>query len=435
MKITHKLKHAMNKLGIKTLRKHQIKPIDSTLDGQDTLIIAPTGSGKSAIFQCAALVMYEKTRFWTLVVEPTVSLMIDQVERLNRQGVGAELISSTHHMKTNGIIYLTNDGYERQLELAVPFLYVTPERLTSRSFQKAIAHSPPGMVVIDEAHCILDWGYTFRSSYLKIADFITKLKRRPVIAAFTATAPECYREEICHLLQLHNPKIFVNSLVRPNLILLHENCSELSIKQRLSQVKHYVKKYRQDGRVVIYCATRKYVDMVANYLTDQFPSEVVKCHAYMDSGKREKNEIAFIRGKKRIMVATTAFGMGVDVPDIRLVIHFNLPLSVIDYYQQIGRAGRDGNKAHAVLLYHPDDIDLAKHIVLKADLTDDRKEWLGKQVQKMVDLTESDSCIMQQLLSALGEKHPKTCRHCTNCQQRRRGYDGPAEDQGWDSHH
>ncbi|RHR11029.1 ATP-dependent DNA helicase RecQ [Pseudoflavonifractor sp. AF19-9AC] len=428
MKFNYNLKYAMEQLHIKTLRKHQIKPIDSILNRQDTLVISPTGSGKSAIFQCTALVMHKKTRAWTLVIEPTISLMLDQVETLNSLGIGAEWISGTHPMKTTSITYLTDEGKERRIQIDAPFLYVTPERLASPSFRKAVAHNPPGMVVIDEAHCILEWGYTFRSSYLKISDFIAQLKHRPVVAAFTATAPESYREEICRLLKLREPKIFSNSLVRPNLILLHENCSKFSIKQRLSKVKYCAKKYGQDGRVVIYCATRKYVDMVANYLTGQFPGEVVKCHAYMDSGKQEKNEVAFIRGKKRIMVATTAFGMGVDVSDIRLVIHFNLPLSVIDYYQQIGRAGRDGNKAHAVLLYHPDDIDLAKHIVSKENLTDDVKKWLARRIQEMADLAESSSCIMQQMLSALGEKHPKTCRHCTNCQRMRRGYDAPAED-------
>ena len=434
MKLKDNVKEAMKQLQIGTLRKHKIQPINCILGGQDTLVIAPTGSGKSAMFQIPALVMHQTHHSWTLVIEPTLSLMEDQVQTLNQKDVRASQISSNHPARSN-YRALTNDGWVSMLDLSAPFLYVTPERLQSQEFQKSIRKNPPGLVVIDEAHCVLDWGYTFRSSYLKIADFIAQLKHRPVIAAFTATAPESYRKDICHLLQLHNPKIFVNSLVRPNLILLRENCVELSMKQRLSQVKHYVKKYRQDGRVIIYCATRKYVDMVANYLAKQFPHELTKCHAYMAPDKREKNEVAFIRGKKHIMVATTAFGMGVDVPDIRLVIHFNLPLSVIDYYQQIGRAGRDGNKAHAVLLYHPDDINLAKHIVLKADLTDDRKEWLRKRVQEMVDLTESDSCIMQQLLSALGEKHPKTCRHCTNCQRRRRGYDGPAENQGWDSHH
>lgn len=420
MKVNYDLRNAMDKLGIKTLRKHQIQPIDNILDGQDTFVIAPTGSGKSAIFQCAALVMYKRTSSWTLVIEPTISLMLDQVETLNSLGVGAELISGAHPMKTTGIGYITNEGTEYRIQIDAPFLYVTPERLSSPSFRKAIAHNPPGMVVIDESHCILDWGYTFRSSYLNISDFISKLKRRPVVAAFTATAPESYREEICRLLKLQGPKIFSNSLVRPNLILLHENCSEFSIKQRLSKVKYYAKKYEKGGRIVIYCTTRKYVDMVSNYLTKQFPHEIAKCHAYMTPEKREKNEVAFIRGKKRIMVATTAFGMGVDVPDIRLVIHFDLPLSVIDYYQQIGRAGRDGKKAHAVLLYHPEDISLAKHIVLKEDLTDDVKKWLAGRIQEMVDLAESSSCIMQQLLSALGEKNPNTCRHCSHCQRSRR---------------
>ena len=156
MKLNYDLRNAMNELGIETLRKPQVKPINCILDGQDTFVIAPTGSGKSVIFQCAALVMYKRTGSWTLVIEPTISLMLDQVERLNRQGVGAELISSTHPMKTNGIEYITNEGKEHRIRIDVPLLYVTPERLASPSFRKAIARNPPGMVVIDEAHCILD---------------------------------------------------------------------------------------------------------------------------------------------------------------------------------------------------------------------------------------------------------------------------------------
>ena len=242
-----------------------------------------------------------------------------------------------------------------RLKQTAPFLYITPERLESPGFRMAIQNNPPGFVVIDEAHCVLDWGYTFSSSYLKIGKWLSTLKKRPVVAAFTATAPESYRSEICSLLGMEQPNIYVNSLERSNLILIREDCSGVDIKHRLSRLKYQLKKYGKNGRVVIYCSTRKYVDMVTNYLSQQFPGEVVKCHAYMVQEKREKHELNFIHGKKRIMVATTAFGMGVDVSDIRLVIHFNLPLSVIDYYQQIGRAGRDGEKAHCVLLYAEED--------------------------------------------------------------------------------
>ena len=420
MKLNRSIKSAMEQLQIGTLRKHQIQPINSILDGRDTLVIAPTGSGKSAMFQIPALVMHQTHHSWTLVIEPTLSLMEDQVQTLNQKDVRASQISSNHPARSN-YRALTNDGWVSMLDLSAPFLYVTPERLQSQEFQKSIRKNPPGLVVIDEAHCVLDWGYTFRSSYLKIGKWLSTLKKRPVVAAFTATAPESYRAEICSLLGMEQPNIYVSSLERSNLILIQEDCSGMDIKHRLSRLKYQLKKYGKDGRVVIYCATRKYVDMATNYLSKQFQGEVVKCHAYMDPEKREKYELDFIHGKKRIMVATTAFGMGVDVPDIRLVIHFNLPLSVIDYYQQIGRAGRDGEKAHCVLLYAEEDRELNIHILHKENYDEAQEKWLLERLDEMVRIATDESCIMQQVLTALGEKKPNTCRHCTTCQRNRRG--------------
>lgn len=420
MKLKDNVKYAMEQLHISTLHKHQIKPINCILEGQDTLVIAPTGSGKSAMFQIPALVMYQTHHSWTLVIEPTLSLMGDQVQALNSKGIPARQISCDHPMPSNYRM-LTNDGWVSIFNLSgAPLLYVTPERLQSKDFQASIRKNPPGLVVIDEAHCVLDWGYTFRSSYLKIGKWLSTLKNRPVVAAFTATAPESYHTEIASLLGMEQPNIYVSSLERSNLILIREDCSGMDIKHRLSRLKYQLKKYGKNGPVVIYCATRKYVDMVANCLSKQFPGEVVKCHAYMDSDKRQKNELKFIGGKKRIMVATTAFGMGVDVPDIRLVIHFNLPLSVIDYYQQIGRAGRDGEKAHCVLLYAEEDRELNANILCKEDYTGTLKELLLDRLDQMVRIITSQQCLMKQVLAVLGEEHPNTCRHCSNCQRNRR---------------
>ena len=420
MKLKANVKYAMEQLHISTLRKHQIRPINCILEGQDTLVIAPTGSGKSAMFQIPALVMYQAHHSWTLVIEPTLSLMEDQVHALKGKGIDTNQISSCHTIPTNSGI-LTNDGWIPNLNLSVPFLYVTPERLQSDVFQKIVKRNPPGLVVVDEAHCVLDWGYTFRSSYLKIGKWLSALKKRPVVAAFTATAPESCRSEICSLLGLEQPNIYVNPLERSNLILIREDCSNMNIKRRLSRLKYQLKRYGKEGRIVIYCATRKYVDMVTNYLSDRFAGEVVKCHAYMDADKRQKNEMKFISGKKRIMVATTAFGMGVDVSDIRLVIHFNLPLSVIDYYQQIGRAGRDGEKSRCVLLYAREDWELNANILCKEDYDEPLQKLLLDRLDEMVRIATGKACIMQQVLIALGEGKPNTCRHCTNCQRNRRG--------------
>ena len=420
MKIHYDVREAMDALQLKMLRKHQIHPISSILKGRDTLVIAPTGSGKSAIFQVPALVMHRKHHTWTMVIEPTLSLMEDQVQALNAKGIRANQISGNHPMEYNAT-KMTMDGPVYLQDLSAPFLYITPERLQSKPFQKAIKDNPPGLVVVDEAHCVLDWGHTFRPSYLEIGKWLSTLKKRPVVAAFTATAPETYRSEICAFLGMDEPEVCVNSLERSNLILIGEDCSAMNIKGRLSRLKYHLKKYGKEGRTVIYCATRKYVDLVSNYLSNQFPGEVVKCHAYMDPDKRQRNELKFIHGKKRIMVASTAFGMGVDVPDIRLVVHFNLPLSVTDYYQQIGRAGRDGKKSRCVLLYAGEDRDLNETILCKEDYDESLQKLLLDRLDEMIGIVTGKACIMQQVLAALGEKKPNTCRHCTNCQRNRRG--------------
>ena len=413
MKISHSFKSAWKTLRIPDKpRSGQIKAITSILNRQDTLVVAPTSFGKSAIYLVPAIVNNSKDK-WTLVIEPTLPLIADQVNKLQELGISAEMLTSRNRDEHSSILNNLSKGN-------ITVLYVTPERLQTVEFLSAVKGNPPWLVAVDEAHCVLDWGYTFRPAYLGIQSFIMELKHRPVIAAFTATAPPEYRGAICNHLGMKEPTIFTVSLERSNIILLKEDCFDLDIKKRLSRVKYNIKKYRRDGRVVVYCATRKNVDIVANYLTKQFPGEVVKCHAYMDTEKREKHEMQFINGSKPIIVATTAFAMGISVPDIRLVLHFNLPLSTIDYYQQIGRAGRDGKKSHAMLLYQPDDIELNHHILKKEDLSDETQECLSHRLDEMVSIAESDQCLMQQLLRALGEEHPKTCRHCTNCQKARR---------------
>lgn len=198
----------------------------------------------------------------------------------------------------------------------------------------------------------------------------------------------------------------------------HKNDPEYSrFSRKLRRVQTHIEKYMNSGSAVIYCATKKQVDEVSNYLAERFPGQVVKCHAFMELNKRIENELNFITGKRCIMVATTAFGMGVDKPNIRLVIHFNLPLSVIDYYQQIGRAGRDGNKAHAIMLYHPDDIVINKYLI---DKIQDKKirKWANIRLQDMITVAETGHCLMRQMLTLLGEVKKSSCNHCTNCQKR-----------------
>ena len=415
MKTSFALQQAQAQLGIKKLRKHQIEPIQSILDGYDTMVIAPTSAGKSAIYQLPALVMAEQGK-WTLVIEPTLSLISDQVQKLQDKGINAAYVTS-RNKKEHCAIYC-------RLNLnTISILYTTPEQVATVAFQLATWYNKPWLVVIDEAHCVLDWGTTFRPDYLELKESIAWMafqSHRPVIAAFTATAPPDHRRKITKLLGMKKPKPFVMSLYRKNITLLKEDCSGLKVKQRLKRMRHFIRKYGQEGRVVVYCSSRKCTDLVANYLSEMFPHEIVKCHAYMEPDKREQHELRFIRGDKRIMVATTAFGMGVDVPDIRLVLHFNLPLNVIDYYQQIGRAGRDGNPAHAVLLYAKEDLDLNRHILDHGGYAPKLEKWLHCRLDEMANVAASDSCMVRQVLGALGEESSTNCNRCTNCQRARR---------------
>jgi len=413
MKISKLFQSAWNTLQIPGKPHYeQIEAVNSIHDGHDTLVVAPTSFGKTAIYLVPAIINGNEGQ-WTLVIEPTLALIADQVNKLQNLGIVAEMMTSRNSGEHDDIL-------SRLCQNEITILYVTPERLQSKKFCAVVADNPPWFIAVDEAHCVLDWGYTFRKDYLHIKDFAKNLPNNPVIAAFTATAPPEYRPRICKLLGMKKPEICTSSLARGNIILLKEDCTGLDIKKRLSRVKYNIKKYGEDGRIVVYCATRKNVDIVFNYLSKQFPGEVVKCHAYMDSDKREKHELQFIKGSKRIMVATTAFGMGISVPDIRLVLHFNLPLSAIDYYQQIGRAGRDGKKSHAMLLYHPDDIGLNQYVLNKEVPFEDVQEWLLERLNEMVSIAESNRCLMQQVLESLGEEHPTICRHCTNCQKARR---------------
>ena len=404
---------AQAQLGIKKLRKHQIKPIQSILDGYDTMVIAPTSAGKSAIYQLPALIK-AKDRQWTLVIEPTLALIGDQVQKLQEKGIAAASITGRNGPDHDKIFQEIWNGQ-------ITLLYTTPEQLQTRRLREVMQANNPWLVVIDEAHCVTVWGYTFRPKYRQIKHQIAQHKRGPVIAAFTATAPHDDQKDIQELLGMQHTDIYSMSLRRENITLLKEDCTGLDIDQhqRLKRVGHYIRKYGEDGRVVVYCSSRRNVDIVTNYLKDKF-SGVAKCHAYMDEDERAKQEFQFICGKKRIMVATTAFGMGVDVSDIRLVLHFNLPLSVIDDYQQIGRAGRDGNPAHAVLLYAKEDLDLNRHILDHGGYAPKLKKWLHCRLDEMANVAASDSCMMRQVLGALGEESSTNCNRCTNCQRARR---------------
>lgn len=406
MDIRQDIKSAQKQLGIEKLRKHQVKPINSILGRQDTMVIAPTSAGKSAIYQVPALIFSGTT----LVIEPTLSLMYDQAYRLKSHGISAAYIDSVMPA------YERSRILERTAKDKVKILFVTPESLQNRKFLESIEDVEISMVVVDECHCVTSWGYGFRPDYLRIGEFIDTLPHRPVVAALTATATSDMREEICDLLSMDQAEVFINSLYRPNLHFMKR--SFVSDEAKLKELKRLLKKHK-DGSCIIYCNTKRMTDAVYDKVCEWYPDDVVKCHSNLTGQDRKRSELLFLDGKRRIMVATSAFGLGVDQSGVNWVIHFNLPLSLIDYYQQAGRAGRTGHKAKCILLYCENDYPVNRTILKEIDDKLARKDAL-RALDGMKEYAESSGCLTSQILSALGEKPDKPCGSCTNCQKARK---------------
>ncbi len=425
MKVNYKVMDAANQIGIEMLRKHQVKPIEALRHGQDCFVVLPTSAGKSAIPQIVGLMKSG----YTLNFTPTLSLMYDQVKKLKKHGISAEYVCCTNKDDHERIYNDLADG-------SIKFLYVTPERLQDKEFRKTVKKVPPAIVVADEAHCLTQWGNpSFRPAYSRIGNFIEKLDPRPVVVAMTATAPPDEREHIERSLGMRNPSFFTGNLAKPNLTAIIENCDDRSEKQRLKLLRKTIKKYVKDGSAVIYCSTKAQTDVLYNHLLSEseFKKHVTRYHSGMNADQKESCELDFLNGKKTIMIATSAFAMGVDKDDIRLVLHWNMPFSIVDYYQQIGRAGRDGKPAHAVLFYRSADIKMNSEIIggkkrkrdlEKIDCSSDEIKAETKDAlerfQAFTDILRGTDCIMQRVLEYLGEKNPKKCRYCTMCQRNRR---------------
>lgn len=400
------VKEAKEQLGIKKLKNHQIAPINSILEQNDTFVVAPTSAGKSAIYQISALVFPGLT----LVIEPTLSLLYDQVNKLQLCDVRADYIDSSRTYEDN--LSILRKAQKGRLK----FLFVTPERLQNRTFQQEINDVSISLVVVDEAHCVTSWGYGFRSAYLKIGEFIETLSDSPIKVALTATAPPQTREKICELLSMEQPEIFINSLHRPNLHFVKQTF--ISDEAKLEKL-HYLLKKKEYQACVVYCNTISMTDAVYRKINEWFPEKATQCHSNLDNHARKGNDLMFLNGERRIMVATSAFGMGVDHSDVDLVIHFNLPLSPIDYYQQAGRAGRAGQSSKCVLFYCEDDYQVNRAIINRTD-NDAARECMLAALDQMKEYADSSECLAQQLLSALGEVRDIPCGLCTNCQKRRK---------------
>ena len=384
--------------GYTSFRKGQENIITSIINKEDVLAIMPTGGGKSICYQVPALCLDGIT----IVISPLISLMKDQVDALKTMGVKARLINSS----------LSNSEYSEVLEEIendeCKIIYIAPERLDSMEFVNIIRGKNISQVAIDEAHCVSQWGHDFRVSYKKIPYFINRLDKRPIVTAFTATASNEVREDIINILNLHNPAVYITGFDRENLSI---NIVKSSSKNKYTL--DYVENHKNESGI-IYASTRKEVETIYEGLLKRNYS-VAKYHAGLSNEARKEYQENFINDDIKIMVATNAFGMGIDKPNIRWVLHYNMPQSIENYYQEIGRAGRDGEDSECVLLFSPGDVHTQKYLVEVGIENPDRKRVQYKKLQQMVDLVYSNTCYRKNILNYFGETFLEDCNNCSNC--------------------
>ena len=392
--------------GYDSFRPGQEQLVDGILEGQDVFGIMPTGGGKRICYQVPGLLLPGIT----LVISPLISLMQDQVMALKAMGIPGAYINSTLNPAQIRAVY-------RNLEAGkYKIVYVAPERLETEAFQVTASRLFISLLAVDEAHCISQWGQDFRPSYLRIPDFIDLLPRRPMVAAFTATATEKVQRDIVEALHLLKPRIVKTGFDRPNLYfeVQHPLHKEDAIAPLLEQ-------YRGQAGIV-YCATRKAVETVCDHLLGAGFS-ATRYHAGLSEEERAANQQDFLYDRKSVMVATNAFGMGIDKPNVRFVVHYQMPKSLESYYQEAGRAGRDGDPADCILLYSPQDVSIARYLINNGsqneDLTPMQQEQIRTQdlrrLDAMVRFCTTDLCLRSHILSYFGEKAPEICGNCGSC--------------------
>ena len=393
--------------GYDSFRKGQEEIINAVLAGKDAIAIMPTGAGKSLCYQVPAL-LFEGI---TLVISPLISLMQDQVKSLNEAGIHAAFINSS----------LTEAQISKALALAAKgtyqIVYAAPERLESAGFMQFARQVKISMVTVDEAHCISQWGQDFRPSYLKIVEFIESLAVRPVVSAFTATATKEVKEDIECILKLKDPDVVITGFDREN---LYYSVEHVSGKRKDAFVMDYIGKH-PDESGIIYCATRKNVDVLYEELF-KLGIPVTRYHAGMNNEERKKSQDDFIYDRAPVIVATNAFGMGIDKSNVRFVIHYNMPQSMENYYQEAGRAGRDGGNARCILLFSAQDIMIGKFLLDKKEFegTDDEDIEFIKQrdlyrLHIMEEYCKTTQCLRNYILKYFGEKVAAPCENCGNC--------------------
>lgn len=391
--------------GYDSFRPGQEAVINAILDGRDILAVMPTGAGKSLCYQVPAMLFSGIT----LVISPLISLMQDQVKALNEAGVNAAFINSSLSEKE------LNDTFKNAYKGHYKIIYVAPERLMSEGFISFAKSVEISMVTVDEAHCISQWGQDFRPSYMDIAEFINILDKRPIISAFTATATQNVREDIICSLGLNDPYFLVTGFDRENLFFQVDKPQN---KERF--ILDFIERHRGESGI-IYCATRKNVDSLYTLLRKQHIS-VGKYHAGMSNEERKQMQNDFVFDYTSIVIATNAFGMGIDKSNVRFVIHYNMPASMENYYQEAGRAGRDGLNSECILLFSPQDIIINRFLLEHKDFSDidpidamTIRERDIKRLQIMEGYCYTTECLRNYILKYFGEDPKKPCDDCGNC--------------------
>lgn len=384
--------------GYSSFRQGQDLIIEEILKGRDTVAIMPTGGGKSICYQVPAMLL----RGVTVVISPLISLMKDQVDSITELGIEAAYINSSLNPEDiRGIINKIQKG-------DIKIIYIAPERLDSPMFLSLMSNIEVSQVAVDEAHCVSQWGHDFRTSYRQIPDFIGALAERPVVTAFTATATEEVREDIVNLLRLRNAEVFVQGFDRENL--------KINILKGVNK-KEYILNYLRSNREqsgIIYTATRKEADNLYLYLKEKGFS-VSEYHAGLSDKERSKNQEDFVYDRVQTIIATNAFGMGIDKPNIRYVIHYNMPKTIENYYQEIGRAGRDSLPSECTLLFSAGDVQTQKYLIDISINSPGRKQNEYKKLQEMIDLVHSKGCLKEYILNYFGENVDTQCNNCSNC--------------------
>ena len=392
--------------GHKNFRVGQEEIIDNILSGRDAMCVMPTGAGKSICYQIPAL-LFDGI---TIVISPLISLMKDQVAAFNASGISAAYVNSSLSLKQ----------YEKVLDLILEgkykIIYVAPERLVVNEFVEICKHINISMVAIDEAHCVSQWGQDFRPGYLKIPDFINLMDKRPVVCAFTATATAQVKSDILNLLKLTHPLSITTGFDSPNLFF-----STVKPKNKYSELYKIIKE-RKEQFGIVYCSTRKAVEEVCHNLEINDFS-VTRYHAGLSEEERKQNQEDFVYDRKKIMVATNAFGMGIDKSNISFVIHYNMPKNIESYYQEAGRAGRDGSNADCILLYSPKDVHTNQYLIEKTEPNPDldlntQQEIKQKDFEGLKQITfysTTTNCLRAFILNYFGEKTNLYCGKCSNC--------------------